>query len=126
IDSHTPIDETLLALDDLIRAGKVRYIGHSNFTGWRIAQAEYVARELGTHRFISAQNHYSLLDRRAEREVTQAAEEFGLGVLPYFPLANGLLTGKYRKGYKADSGRLSREKTHLLETAPWNELEQYF
>ena len=96
-DPATPIEETLRALDDLVRAGKVRYVGHSNRAGWQIAQAEYVARELGVERFVSAQNHYNLLDRRAELEVVPAAAEFGLGVLPYFPLANGLLTGKYRR-----------------------------
>ena len=88
-DPATPIEETLRALDDLVRAGKVRYVGHSNRAGWQIAQAEYVARELGVERFVSAQNHYNLLDRRAELEVVPAAAEFGLGVLPYFPLANG-------------------------------------
>lgn len=125
-DHLTPIDETLAALDDLVTSGKVRYIGHSNFTGWRIAQAEYVARSLGTTRFISAQNHYNLLDRRAELEVTQAAEEFGLGVLPYFPLANGLLTGKYRRDNAPADGRLSHSKPEILENAPWDALEDYF
>ena len=94
-DPLTPIDETLAALDDLVTSGKVRYIGHSNRAGWQIAEAEFVARARGGSRFISTQNHYNLLDRRAELEVTPAAEAYGLGVLPYFPLANGLLTGKY-------------------------------
>ncbi len=121
-DPLTPIDETLRALDDLITAGKVRYIGHSNRAGWQIAQAEYVARELGTHRFVSTQNHYNLIDRRAELEVTPAAREFGLGVLPYFPLANGLLTGKYTSGHAPEDGRLTRIKPGMLETAPWEAL----
>lgn len=121
-DPLTPIDETLRALDDLIRAGKVRYIGHSNRAGWQIAQAEYVAREIGTHRFVSTQNHYNLIDRRAEMEVTPAAAEFGLGVLPYFPLANGLLTGKYSSGHAPQDGRLTRIKPGMLETAPWEAL----
>ena len=100
-DPRTPIEETLAALDDLVTSGKVRYIGHSNRAGWQIAEAEFVARARGGSRFISAQNHYNLLDRRAELEVTPAAEAYGLGVLPYFPLANGLLTGKYAPGQGA-------------------------
>ncbi|GAB2978967.1 aldo/keto reductase [Nocardioides montaniterrae] len=114
-DPLTPIDETLRGLDDLVRAGKVRYVGHSNFSGWQIAQAEYVARELGSERFISSQNHYNLLDRRAELEVLPAAAELGLGVLPYFPLANGLLTGKYAGGVAPAGSRLTTTRTHLVQ-----------
>ncbi|MGF9649089.1 aldo/keto reductase [Pseudarthrobacter oxydans] len=124
-DPLTPIDETLSALDTLVRSGKVRYIGHSNRAGWQIAQAEYVARELGSARFISTQNHYNLLDRRAELEVTPAAEEFGLGVLPYFPLANGLLTGKYAPGHAPDGSRLSHTRTHLVHDADWEQLDRF-
>jgi 1-deoxyxylulose-5-phosphate synthase len=124
-DPLTPIDETLSALDTLVRSGKVRYIGHSNRAGWQIAQAEYVARELGSARFISSQNHYNLLDRRAELEVTPAAEEFGLGVLPYFPLANGLLTGKYAPGHAPDGSRLSHTRTHLVHDADWDQLDSF-
>ena len=97
-DPATPIAETLAALDDLVREGKVRYLGNSNFAGWQIAEAHYVAEQLNATPFISAQNHWSLLVRDAETEVVPAAERFGLGVLPYFPLANGLLTGKVRRG----------------------------
>ncbi|HVT66706.1 MAG TPA: aldo/keto reductase [Trebonia sp.] len=97
-DPATPIDETLAALDDLVAEGKVRYIGHSNFAGWQIADAAHSALASGRTPFISAQNHWSLLERDAEREVVPAARHFGVGVLPYFPLANGLLTGKVRKG----------------------------
>lgn len=121
-DPMTPIDETLSALDHLVRSGKVRYIGHSNRSGWQIAQAEYVARELGGARFISTQNHYNLLDRRAEQEVTPAAEEFGLGVLPYFPLANGLLTGKYSPGFAPAGSRLSHTRTTMVDDADWDQL----
>lgn len=121
-DPLTPIDETLRALDDLITQGKVRYIGHSNRAGWQVAQAEYVARELGTARFISSQNHYNLIDRRAEMEITPAAQEFGLGVLPYFPLANGLLTGKYSRTSAPADGRVVHSKPELLESAPWEAL----
>ncbi|WP_458778815.1 aldo/keto reductase [Arthrobacter sp. D3-16] len=124
-DPLTPIDETLSALDALVWSGKVRYIGHSNRAGWQIAQAEYVARELGSARFISTQNHYNLLDRRAELEVTPAAEEFGLGVLPYFPLANGLLTGKYAPGHAPDGSRLSHTRTHLVHDADWDQLDSF-
>ncbi|MDQ0869606.1 aryl-alcohol dehydrogenase-like predicted oxidoreductase [Arthrobacter sp. V1I9] len=124
-DPLTPIDETLSALDALVTSGKVRYIGHSNRAGWQIAQAEYVARELGSARFISTQNHYNLLDRRAELEVTPAAEEFGLGVLPYFPLANGLLTGKYSPGHAPDGSRLSHTRKHLVHDADWDQLDRF-
>ncbi|MEY9926678.1 aryl-alcohol dehydrogenase-like predicted oxidoreductase [Catenulispora sp. GP43] len=96
-DPSTPLTETLSALDDLVREGKVRYLGNSNFAGWQIAEAHYVAEQLNATPFISAQNHWSLLVRDAETEVVPAAEHFGLGVLPYFPLANGLLTGKVRR-----------------------------
>lgn len=124
-DANTPIDETLRALDDLVTSGKVRYIGHSNRAGWQIAQAEYVARELGTERFISAQNHYNLIDRRAELEVLPAAREFGLGVLPYFPLANGLLTGKYSKGYAPEGSRLTHARQQLVETSDFEQLDRF-
>jgi aryl-alcohol dehydrogenase-like predicted oxidoreductase len=97
-DPRTPIDETLAALDDLVTEGKVRYLGHSNFAGWQIADAAHTALSSGRTPFISAQNHWSLLERDAEQEVVPAAGHFGLGVLPFFPLANGLLTGKVRKG----------------------------
>ncbi|MBD4391624.1 aldo/keto reductase, partial [Xanthomonas citri pv. citri] len=90
---------------------------HSNRAGWQIAQAEYVARELGVERFVSAQNHYNLLDRRAELEVVPAAAEFGLGVLPYFPLANGLLTGKYSQGDAPEGSRLSHVRQNMVADA---------
>lgn len=124
-DPNTPIEETLRALDDLVTSGKVRYIGHSNRSGWQIAQAEYVARELGTERFISAQNHYNLIDRRAELEVLPAANELGLGVLPYFPLANGLLTGKYAKGHAPEGSRLTHARQHLVETSDFEQLDKF-
>jgi len=124
-DPRTPIEETMSALDDLVREGKVRYLGHSNRAGWQIAQAEYVARELGVERFVSAQNHYNLTDRRAELEVLPAARAFGLGVLPYFPLANGLLTGKYASGDAPEGSRLSRTRQHLLQEAVSPTLRAY-
>ncbi|HET7738501.1 MAG TPA: aldo/keto reductase [Tepidiformaceae bacterium] len=97
-DPATPIEETIRALDDLITAGKVRYIGNSNFSGWQIADADWVAKELGANRFVSAQNEWSMVKRSVEREIIPACERFGLGMLPFFPLASGLLTGKYRRG----------------------------
>lgn len=124
-DTQTPIDETLAALDQLIADGKVRYVGHSNFSGWQIAQAEYVAKELGTQRFISAQNHYNLMDRRAELEVLPAARAFDLGIFPYFPLNNGLLTGKYNPGGGPQGSRLSFVRQHMLDDADWDQLGKY-
>ena len=97
-DARTPIEETLRALDDVVRAGKVRYIGCSNFTGWQVVESQWVARTGNLTQFVSAQNQYNLLDRRIERELMPAAKKYGLGVLPYFPLASGFLTGKYRPG----------------------------
>ena len=103
-DPDTPIEETLRALDDLISAGKVRYIGNSNFEGWRIADADWTARTNHLTRFVSAQNQYSLLERAIEHEVLPSCERFGLGMLPFFPLASGLLTGKYRRGEPPPEG----------------------
>jgi aryl-alcohol dehydrogenase-like predicted oxidoreductase len=96
-DGVTPIEETLAALDELVHEGKVRYIGSSNFAGWQVADADSYARRHGLSRFISAQNNYNLLDRTVERELSPACAHHGVGILPYFPLASGLLTGKYRK-----------------------------
>jgi aryl-alcohol dehydrogenase-like predicted oxidoreductase len=100
-DPDTPIEETLRALDDLVRAGKVRYLGNSNFLGWQIADADWTAREGRLTRFVSAQNNYSLFERAIEKEVLPACERFGLGMLPYYPLAGGLLSGKYKRGAAA-------------------------
>jgi aryl-alcohol dehydrogenase-like predicted oxidoreductase len=103
-DNETPIEETLRALDDLVSGGKVRYIGHSNFSGWQLADADWTAKHHGLHRFVTAQNHYSLIDRRLEKDVIPAAQQFGIGILPYFPLASGLLTGKYTRGEAPPQG----------------------
>lgn len=100
-DAATPIEETLRALDDLTRAGKIRYAGSSNYSGWQIADAAWIAKTQGLSPFISAQNHYSLLDRTIENGTIPAAEAFGVGILPYFPLASGMLTGKYKRGQPA-------------------------
>jgi aryl-alcohol dehydrogenase-like predicted oxidoreductase len=110
-DAQTPIAETLSALTELVREGKVRYIGCSNFAGWQVADATWTARELGLEGFVSAQNHYSLLERTVEAELVPACKRFGLGVLPYFPLANGLLTGKVRRGEAPPAGsRLAEDR----------------
>ncbi|MGH9205611.1 MAG: aldo/keto reductase, partial [Acidimicrobiales bacterium] len=97
-DGITPVEETLSALDELVIQGKVRYLGSSNFAAWQVADADWVARTAHQNRFISAQNNYSLLDRRIESELVPACLRFGVGILPYFPLANGLLSGKYERG----------------------------
>jgi aryl-alcohol dehydrogenase-like predicted oxidoreductase len=100
-DPLTPIDETLRALDDLIRQGKVRYIGNSNFPAWRIAEAEHVARAINVSHFVSCQDEYSLVVRDIEKDLVPCAQEYRLGLLPFFPLASGLLTGKYKRGEAA-------------------------
>jgi aryl-alcohol dehydrogenase-like predicted oxidoreductase len=97
-DRRTPVEETLAALDELVTEGKVRYIGSCNFAAWQVVEADWIARTRHGTPFISAQNNYSLLDRELEDEVEPACQRYGIGVLPYFPLASGLLTGKYRRG----------------------------
>ena len=97
-DPATPIEDTLRTLDDLVRAGKVRHIGCSNFAAWQVVEAAWTARLHGLARFVSCQDEYSLLVRDIERELAPAMQAYDLGLLPYFPLASGLLTGKYRRG----------------------------
>ncbi len=124
-DPVTPIEETLEAMSDLVREGKVRYIGSSNFTAWQVTQAEWAARAIGAQRFVAAQNEYSLYNRLAEQELAPACEAAGVGILPYFPLAYGLLTGKYRRGEVApDGSRLSGSgQASRLEGAKWDRIE---
>lgn len=117
-DPRTPVEETLSALDDLVREGKVRYVGCSNFTGWQVAHAEWTARTRGFEHFVSAQNEYNLLDRSVERDLVPALREYGMGLLPYFPLASGLLTGKYRRGQEPPAGtRLAGRPERLADAA---------
>lgn len=97
-DPNTPLEETLAALTELVHDGLVRYIGSSNLTAWQIADADWIARTEHLERFVSAQNLYSLIERGAEAELIPACAAHGVGLLPYFPLASGLLTGKYRRG----------------------------
>ncbi|HEX3408953.1 MAG TPA: aldo/keto reductase [Candidatus Binataceae bacterium] len=103
-DPLTPEEETLAALDTLVRAGKVRYLGNSNYAGWQVANAAWIAKSHGWSPYISAQNQYNLLDRSIEKELIPACREFGVGILPFFPLASGFLTGKYRKGEEPAQG----------------------
>jgi aryl-alcohol dehydrogenase-like predicted oxidoreductase len=103
-DAKTPVEETLRALDDLVRQGKVRYIGHSNYAGWQLVAADWTAKVHNLNAFVSAQNRWSLITREIERELVPAASACGLGILPYFPLESGLLTGKYRKGAPLPEG----------------------
>ena len=98
------IDETLRALDDLVRAGKVRYLGSSTFAAWQVVESLWVAKELGLNRFVSEQPPYHILDRRIERELVPMALTYGIGLIPWSPLAGGLLTGKYTRGLPAPEG----------------------
>lgn len=108
-DVSTPVEETLRALDDLVRQGKVCYIGCSNYAAWQLTEAAWTARTHGLTAFISAQNRYSLITRDMERELVPASRAAGVGILPYFPLESGLLTGKYRRGAPLPAGsRLER------------------
>ena len=111
-DPLTPIEETIAALDELVAEGKVRYIGHSNLSGWQLADAAH--KSAARTPFISAQNHWSMVDRGVEAEVVPAAAAFGLGVLPYFPLANGMLTGKVRRGSELPAGSRIATRSHLV------------
>jgi aryl-alcohol dehydrogenase-like predicted oxidoreductase len=124
-DEDTRVEDTLSILDDLVGAGKVRYIGHSNFAGWQAADAAWIARTRGQAAFVSAQNHYNLLHREPEAELVPACQHFGLGLLPYFPLASGLLTGKYRRGTPPPAGtRLAADRfAGRLRNAPWDTID---
>ena len=106
-DPLTPIEETLGALDDLVRQGKVRYIGCSNYAAWQVADAVWTARDRRFSSFIACQDEYSLVMRDIERELLPAMQHFGLGLLPYFPLASGLLSGKYKRGALPEGARLA-------------------
>jgi aryl-alcohol dehydrogenase-like predicted oxidoreductase len=124
-DPKTPIEETLAALQELVTEGKVRYIGSSNLSGWEIVDADWTARSSGGAAFVSAQNRYSLYDRSADKEVIPACEHVGVDLLPYYPLAYGLLTGKYRRGQRAPVGsRLARlDQADRLEGADFDRIE---
>jgi aryl-alcohol dehydrogenase-like predicted oxidoreductase len=119
-DDRTPIEETLGALHELVQAGSVRHLGSSNFSAQQIEEADRVASERGLTRFASAQNHYSLVERGIEDDVLPVCERLGIGMLPYFPLASGLLTGKYTHGVEATEGRLAGRE---IPEERWNRLE---
>jgi aryl-alcohol dehydrogenase-like predicted oxidoreductase len=122
-DPRTPMDETLAALDELVRAGKVGHVGSSNLSARQIADADRTARVAGTSRFVSAQNEYSLLDRSVERDVVPVCEQYGIGLLPYFPLSAGLLTGKYARN-RVPRGRLGEAGyTHRLTDAAYDRVD---
>jgi aryl-alcohol dehydrogenase-like predicted oxidoreductase len=122
-DGVTPIAETLEALDELVRAGKVRAIGCSNFSAAQLEEADRVARERGFARFVSLQNEYSLLQREIERDVLPLCERLEVGVLPYFPLARGLLTGKYRRGERAPEGTRLASRERVADDATFDAVE---
>ena len=119
-DPLTPIAETIAALDELVAEGKILFYGHSNFTAAQIAEAAAAGG-----RFVSAQNEYSLLARGVEADVLPAVREHGLGFLPYFPLQNGLLTGKFTRTERPADTRIMRQRPYLVEDAPWDALEAY-
>ena len=127
-DPLTPIEETLRALDDLIRAGKVRYIGCSNFPAWQMVEAQWTARANGLNAFVSCQDEYSLIAREPEAALLPAMRKYGLGLLPYAPLASGLLTGKYRRNAPMPAGtRLAKDErlaTRFLTDRNWSIAEK--
>jgi aryl-alcohol dehydrogenase-like predicted oxidoreductase len=122
-DPHTPIEETLAVLSDLVAEGKVRYLGSSNFAGWQVIDADWTARSGGYEPFISAQNNYSWLKRDIEAELVPALDHTGQGLLPFFPLASGLLTGKYKRGQAAPDGTRLAGRKELLENADFDTIE---
>lgn len=126
-DPLTPIEETLRALDDLIRQGKMRYIGCSNLAAWQAVEAQWTARHLGLNAFICCQDEYSLLVREPERELLPVTRAYGLGLLPYFPLASGLLTGKYERNRLPEGARLTIAKglaQRYLTAANWEKVNR--
>jgi aryl-alcohol dehydrogenase-like predicted oxidoreductase len=122
-DGTTPFEETFGALDELVREGKVRHIGHSNLTAAQVEEVDAICRERGFTRPVSAQNQYSLLRREAEEELLPACERLGLGVLPYFPLASGLLTGKYRRGEERPQGTRLADRDEVFTEETFDRLE---
>lgn len=127
-DPLTPLEETVRAMDDLVRQGKVRYLGCSNLPAWQVAHAKWACREVRLDSFISCQDEYSLLARGIERELVPAMQAYGLGLLPYFPLASGLLTGKYARGAAAGSDTRFAHWPHLakryLTDTNWDAVER--
>jgi aryl-alcohol dehydrogenase-like predicted oxidoreductase len=112
-DEHTPVEETLRGLDDLVRAGKVRYVGASDFAAWQLARANLLAELRGWSPFVVIQSEYHLLERAVEREVLSYCRAFQVGFVPYFPLAGGFLTGKYRRGQPAPAGSRGESSSYV-------------
>jgi aryl-alcohol dehydrogenase-like predicted oxidoreductase len=127
-DGLTPIEETLRALDDLIREGKVRYIGCSNLPAWQVVEAQWTSRSLGLNSFVSCQDEYSLLVRDVERDLVPAMQAYELGLIPYFPLASGLLSGKYERNAPLPDGtrlaNTARLADRYLTAANWDRVER--
>jgi aryl-alcohol dehydrogenase-like predicted oxidoreductase len=124
-DPVTPIEETLTALQELVAEGKVRYVGSSNFAGWQVVEADWVARSSGSATFISAQNKYSMYDRSAEAELIPACEHVGVGLIPFFPLEYGLLAGRYKRGEPAPEGSKLSGSSGRLENADFDRIERF-
>lgn len=124
-DPITPIEETLGTLDELITEGKIRYIGHSNLASWQVIEADLRAELNGNSKFISAQNEYNLAARDAEDELLPAVRHVGLGFLPFFPLNNGLFTGKFNRAGGPGESRIMRQRRHIIENAPWEAMDRY-
>lgn len=106
-DPLTPLDETMQALDDLVTQGKIRYIGCSNLPSWQVVESQWISKSMGLNRFVSCQDEYNILNRNAEAELIPAMQKYGCGLLPYFPLASGLLTGKYKRTEMPEGARLT-------------------
>ncbi len=128
-DPLTPIEETLRAFDDIVRQGKARYIGCSNLKAWQVVEARWTSRALGLAPFVSCQDEYSLLARRPDRELIPTMQAWGMGLLPYYPLASGLLTGKYRRNTPMpDGARLTlhgaRSGGRFINDANWPIVER--
>ncbi len=126
-DASAPVEETMRALDDLVRWGRVRYIGASNYTAWQLTHANAVAHERGWEKFVSVQPHYHMLERKIEQELVPACRYFGIGVLPYFPIAGGFLTGKYKRGEGAPAGSRGETSQYVqryMTDANYDKVEQ--
>jgi aryl-alcohol dehydrogenase-like predicted oxidoreductase len=124
VDPLTPIEETLLALYDLVDEGKVLYVGACNMLAWQLVEAEWTARTRGVSRFIAAQNLYNLIDRSVERDLIAVCQRYGVGLVPYSPLANGLLTGKYRRGAPPPEGTRLARRPNVLTDANFDRIER--
>ena len=124
-DPATPIEETITALDELVTEGKIRFFGHTQFDAEQARLADAAASALGGGRFVSSQNEYNLLARGIEKEILPTIEELGLGFLPFFPLNNGLFTGKFHRNDRPADTRIMRQRPHVVEDAPWDLMERY-